>query len=42
MGKTGHNVLSETLKKWKIDYVIKKSITNNDSFILDIKNIKKL
>ena len=42
MGKTGHNVLSETLKKWKIDYVIKKSITNKDSFILDIKNIKKL
>ena len=42
MGKTGNETLSETLKKWKIDYETKKSITSNDSFILNIKGIKKI
>ena len=42
MGKTGNEILSETLKKWKIDYETKKSITSDDSFILNIKAIKKL
>ena len=42
MGKTGNKILSETLKKWKLDYETKKSITNNDSFILNIKGVKKL
>ncbi|WP_440930841.1 16S rRNA (guanine(527)-N(7))-methyltransferase RsmG [Candidatus Pelagibacter sp.] len=42
MGKTGNEILSETLKKWKLDYETKKSITNNDSFILNIKGIKKI
>jgi 16S rRNA (guanine527-N7)-methyltransferase len=41
MGKSGNEILSETLKKWKLDYETKKSITNNDSFILNIKGIKK-
>ena len=42
MGKTGNQILTETLKKWKLDYEIKKSITSNDSFILNIKGIKKI
>ena len=42
MGKTGNEILTETLKKWKLDYETKKSITSNDSFILNIKGIKKL
>ena len=41
MGKTGNEILTETLKKWKLDYETKKSITSNDSFILNIKGIKK-
>ena len=42
MGKTGNEILSETLKRWKLDYETKKSITSNDSFILNIKGIKKI
>ena len=42
MGKTGNEILSETLKKWKLDYETKKSITSKDSFILNIKGIKKI
>jgi len=42
MGKTGNEILTETLKKWKLDYETKKSITSNDSFILNIKGVKKL
>ena len=42
MGKTGNEILSETLKKWKLNYETKKSITSNDSFILNIKGIKKI
>ena len=41
MGKTGNEILSETLKNWKLDYETKKSITSSDSFILNIKGIKK-
>ena len=41
MGKTGNEILTETLKKWKLDYETKKSITSNDSFILNIRGIKK-
>ena len=42
MGKSGTEILSETLKKWKLDYETKKSITSDDSFILNIRGIKKL
>ena len=42
MGKTGNENLNETLKKWKLDYETKKSITSNNSFILNIKGIKKI
>jgi len=41
MGKSGDKILEETLKNWDFDYEKKKSITNQDSFLLNIKNIKK-
>jgi len=41
MGKSGKKILEETLKDWEFDYEKKKSITNEDSFLLNIKNIKK-
>ena len=41
MGKTGRKILNDTLKEWDLDYEEKKSLTSQDSFILNIKNIKK-
>ena len=41
MGKSGRKTLSENSKIWDLDYEEKKSITNEDSFIINIKNMKK-
>ena len=41
MGSTGRKVLNETLKEWDLDFEEKKSLTNEDSFILNIKKIRK-
>ena len=41
MGRTGKKTLNDTLKEWDLDYEVKKSLTNDDSFILNIKKIKK-
>jgi 16S rRNA (guanine527-N7)-methyltransferase len=41
MGKNGEKILEETLKNWDFEFEKKKSITNEDSFLLNIKNIKK-
>jgi len=41
MGRTGRKTLNDTLKGWDLDYEEKKSLTSNDSFILNIKKIKK-
>ena len=41
MGSTGRKILNETLKVWDVDYEEKKSLTNEDSFILNIKKIEK-
>jgi 16S rRNA (guanine527-N7)-methyltransferase len=41
MGKNGKQILNDTLKEWDFDYTKKKSLTNKDSFLLSIKNIKK-
>ena len=41
MGKSGRKVLNDTHKEWDLDYEEKKSLTNDDSFILNIKKIKK-
>ena len=41
MGKNGEKTLEEALKNWDLDFEKKKSITSEDSFLLNIKNIKK-
>ena len=41
MGNNGKKILNETLKEWDLDYDKKKSLTSNDSFILNIKKIRK-
>mgnify|MGYP006132357707 CR=1 FL=1 len=41
MGKNGKQILKETLKDWSFEYNEKKSLTDKDSFLLNIKNIKK-
>ena len=41
MGSSGRKILSDTLKGWDLDYEEKKSLTNKDSFILNIKKISK-
>ena len=41
MGSSGKKVLTKTLKEWDLDYEVKKSLTNNESFILNIQNFKK-
>ena len=41
MGKNGRKILNDTLKEWDLDYEEKKSLTNDKSFILNIRRIKK-
>ena len=41
MGKTGKKIFKNCKKKWEMDYIEKKSLTSEDSFILNIKKIKK-
>jgi len=42
MGKNGKQILKNTLRDWDFEYKEKKSLTSEDSFILNIKNIKKI
>ena len=41
MGKNGKQLLDEAVKNWEFEYKEKKSLTSDDSFLLNIKNIKK-
>jgi len=41
MGRNGEKVLEDTLENWDFDFEKKNSITSDDSFLLNIKNIKK-
>ena len=41
MGSRGKKILNETLKEWDLDYEVKKSLTNDESFILNIQKIRK-
>jgi 16S rRNA (guanine527-N7)-methyltransferase len=41
MGKSGEKILKESLNSWEFDFEKKQSITSEDSFLLNIKNIKK-
>ena len=41
MGKNGKQTLKDAFKDWKFEYKEKMSLTNDDSFLIKIKNIKK-
>ena len=41
MGSNGKKILEKSLKDWDLEYTEKKSLTNEDSFLLNIKKIKK-
>ena len=41
MGKNGKKIFENSLEDWDLEYTEKKSITNKESFLLNIKNIKK-
>jgi 16S rRNA (guanine527-N7)-methyltransferase len=41
MGKNGKQLLDEAVKDWEFEYKEKKSLTSDDSFLLNIKNIKR-
>jgi 16S rRNA (guanine527-N7)-methyltransferase len=41
MGKNGKKILEKTLKDWDLEYTEKKSLTNEDSFLLNIKKMTK-
>jgi 16S rRNA (guanine527-N7)-methyltransferase len=40
MGKSGKKVFENSKKKWDLEYEEKKSLTNKDSFLVNIKKIK--
>ena len=41
LGKTGKNELIQASKIWDIEYKQRVSVTSNDSFVLEINNLKK-
>jgi 16S rRNA (guanine527-N7)-methyltransferase len=41
MGKSGKKIFENSKKKWKLDYLEKKSLTSGDSFLINIKKIEK-
>ena len=41
MGKNGKQLLEDSVKKWEFEYTEKSSLTDKDSFLINIENIKK-
>ena len=41
LGKSGKKILKDAMKKWKFDYEERKSLTNDESIIVKISNLKK-
>ena len=41
LGKSGKKILREALKYWEFDYKEKKSLTNDESIVIKIYNLKK-
>ncbi|WP_440655109.1 16S rRNA (guanine(527)-N(7))-methyltransferase RsmG [Candidatus Pelagibacter sp. HIMB1506] len=41
MGKSGKKVFENSKKKWNLEFIEKKSLTSKDSFLINIKKIKK-
>ena len=42
LGKSGKKILKDAMKNWKFDYEEKKSLTNEESIIVKISNLKKI
>ena len=42
LGKSGKKILKDAMKNWKFDYEERKSLTNDDSIIVKISNLKKI
>ncbi len=42
MGKSGKDLFENSKKDWDLEYTEKKSLTNKDSFLLNIKKIQKI
>tara|TARA_Y100000590_G_C15335284_1_gene869318 strand:+ start:20 stop:652 length:633 start_codon:yes stop_codon:yes gene_type:complete len=41
MGKNGKQLLEYSIKKWDFEYKKSRSVTSKDSFLINIKNLKK-
>ena len=41
MGKSGKKIFENSKNDWELEYIEKKSLTNEDSFLLNIKKITK-
>ncbi|MDC2998041.1 class I SAM-dependent methyltransferase [Candidatus Pelagibacter sp.] len=41
MGRSGKKIFEKSKKIWELDYIEKKSLTSEDSFLINIKKIKK-
>jgi len=41
LGKTGKEILKDAMKIWNFDYEEKKSLTNKDSLVVKISNLRK-
>ena len=41
MGKSGKKIFEKSKDDWNLEYIEKKSLTNDDSFLLNIKKISK-
>ena len=41
MGKSGKKIFEESKNDWDLEYIERKSLTNEDSFLLNIKKISK-
>ena len=42
MGKRGKKIFENSKKNWEMEYIEKKSLTNEESFLVNIKKIKKI
>jgi len=41
MGSSRKKILENSEKKWELNYIEKKSLTNEDSFLINVKKVKK-
>ncbi len=41
MGKSGKKIFENTLNDWELEYSEKKSLTSDDSFLINVKKMKK-